>query len=98
MVGGIFAEIGGVEIDPADPSDDVARVADRDELERAFLELSVEHRSVMVLVHYVGLTAPEVASILGVPPGTVYSRLHYAARRMRELLESPSLASAEGGR
>ena len=91
-------EIGGVEIDAADPSDDAARVADRDELERAFLELSVEHRSVMVLVHYVGLTAPEVASILGVPPGTVYSRLHYAARRMRELLESPSLASAEGGR
>ena len=91
-------EVGGVEIDPPEPSDDVARVADRDELERAFLQLSVEHRSVMVLVHYVGLTAPEVASMLGVPPGTVYSRLHYAARQMRELLGSSPLARAEAGR
>jgi RNA polymerase sigma-70 factor (ECF subfamily) len=92
------AEIAGVEVDPVDPSDDVARVADQDELERAFLQLSIEHRSVMVLVHYAGLTAPEVASILGVPPGTVYSRLHYAARQMRELLGAPSLAPAGGGR
>jgi RNA polymerase sigma-70 factor (ECF subfamily) len=91
-------EIAGVEIDPREPSDDVARVADRDELERAFLSLSIEHRSVMVLVHYVGLSAPEVASILGVPTGTVYSRLHYAARQMRELLASSPLVRAEGGR
>ena len=88
-----------METDPREPTDDVARVADRDELERAFLQLSVEHRSVMVLVHYVGLSAPEVATILGVPAGTVYSRLHYAARQMRELLSVPSsLAGAERGR
>jgi RNA polymerase sigma-70 factor (ECF subfamily) len=51
--------------------------------ERAFLELSVEHRAVLVLTHYVGLPAPEVARVLGVPPGTVASRLHYGARAMR---------------
>ncbi len=92
-------EVMGVEVDAYEPSDDVARVEDRDELERAFLRLSIEHRSVMVLVHYVGLPAPEVAAILGVPAGTVYSRLHYAGRQMREYLSaSSSLAGAERAR
>jgi RNA polymerase sigma-70 factor (ECF subfamily) len=89
-------EVSGLEVDPREPADDVARVADRDELERAFLRLSVEHRSVMVLVHYVGLSAAEVGAILGVPAGTVYSRMHYAARQMRELLSTSSpVAGAE---
>ena len=70
-------------IDRAEPSDDFAQLADRDELERAFLELSVEHRAVLVMTHYVGLPAPEVGRILGIPPGTVASRLHYGARAMR---------------
>ena len=63
-----------------------AQLIDRDELERAFLELSVEHRAVLVLTHYVGLPAPEAARILGIPPGTVASRLHYGARAMRAAL------------
>ena len=49
-----------------------------------------------VLVHYVGMTAPEAARVLGVPPGTVYSRLHYATRQMRGVLASdaPSALTA----
>ena len=76
--------------------DAVARLADRDQLERAFLELSVDHRAVLVLTHYVGLRAPEIGAILEIPPGTVYSRLHYAVLAIRaaltrsELLENPS--------
>ena len=77
-------------IDRPDPSDDVARVIDRDELERAFLELSVEHRAVLVLTHYVGLPAAEVATILGVPTGTVYSRLHHGTKAMRSSLTRAS--------
>jgi RNA polymerase sigma-70 factor (ECF subfamily) len=76
-------ELPELPIDRVEPRDDLAQLADRDELERAFLELSVEHRAVLVLTHYVGLPAPEVARILGVPPGTVASRLHYGARAMR---------------
>jgi RNA polymerase sigma-70 factor (ECF subfamily) len=73
-------------IERVEPRDDLARLADRDELERAFLELSVEHRAVLVLTHYLGLPAPEVARVLGIPPGTVASRLHYGARAMRTAL------------
>ena len=75
-------------IDRPDPQDDVARVGDRDEIERAFLKLSVEHRAVLVLTHYVGLSAPEIASILGIPVGTVYSRIHHGTRQMRSSLAS----------
>ena len=40
----------------------------------------------LVLTHYVGLPAPEIARILRIPPGTVASRLHYGARAMRTAL------------
>jgi RNA polymerase sigma-70 factor (ECF subfamily) len=70
-----------------EPRDDLAQLADRDELERAFLELSVEHRTVLVLTHYVGLPASEIGQILGIPRGTVASRLHYGARAMRAALD-----------
>ena len=51
-------ELPALPIDREEPRDDLAQLADRDELERAFLELSVEHRAVLVLTHYVGLPAP----------------------------------------
>jgi RNA polymerase sigma factor (sigma-70 family) len=94
-------ELPGLTIDRPAPDDDLARLADRDELERAFLELSVEHRAVLVLTHYLGLPATDVARILHVPPGTVASRLHYGARAMRAVIardaRSP-IPTAEPGR
>ena len=80
--------------------DRLGQLVDRDELERAFLALSVEQRAALVLTHYVGLSAPEVASILGIPAGTVYSRLHYGARAMRTAIagNAPAAPSPEAGR
>jgi RNA polymerase sigma factor (sigma-70 family) len=80
-------ELPAFDLERVDPRDEYARIADRDELEQAFIELSVEHRAVLVLTHYVGLSAPEIARILGIPPGTVASRLHYGARAMRAVLD-----------
>lgn len=74
--------------DAAMASDDVANVADRDALDRAFRRLSVEHRAVTVLTHFIGLDAGEVAELLGVPIGTVRSRLFYAMRAMRAALDA----------
>jgi RNA polymerase sigma-70 factor (ECF subfamily) len=68
--------------------DHAGEVADRDELERAFHHLSPEHRAVVVLHHYRGMPQDEVASVLEIPVGTVYSRLHYAYRDMRATLEA----------
>ena len=37
---------------------------------------------------FIGLTLSEVSETLGIPPGTVGSRLHYATRSLRAALES----------
>ena len=71
---------------PAATGDDYARLVEHDALEGAFLTLSADHRIVLLLAHYAGYSAPEIATILSVPTGTVYSRLHYAMRAMRAAL------------
>lgn len=77
---------------PSGPGPDttafVAELADQDEMERGFRRLSPEHRAVLVLHYYVGLTLSEVADTLDIPPGTVGSRLHYATLSLRAALES----------
>jgi RNA polymerase sigma-70 factor (ECF subfamily) len=71
-----------------------ASVHDRDQLERGFQRLSIDHRAVVVLHHYLDLPIDEVAEALGVPVGTVRSRLYYAMRGLRAALD----ADAQPGR
>ena len=71
------------------------RLVEHEALEGAFLTLSADHRIVLLLAHYAGYSAPEIATILGVPTGTVYSRLHYAMRAMRAAL-APTRARRSG--
>jgi RNA polymerase sigma factor (sigma-70 family) len=52
--------------------------ADRDQLDRALRRLDPGLRAVVVLHYYLGLSLPETATALGVPVGTVKSRLHRA--------------------
>ena len=67
-------------------SDATAGVATRDLLERAFARLTPESRAVLVLRYYVDLPNKDVADVLGIPYGTVGSRLHRAIADMRSLL------------
>ena len=69
-------------------------VVDRDQLERGFRRLSIPHRAVVVLHHYLDLPLDEVAVILGVPVGTVRSRLHHAMRGLRAALEADARPTA----
>jgi len=71
-----------------------SEIADRDQLERAFGRLSADHRAVIVLTFYGGLTGAEAAAALNVPPGTVASRLHHALRQMRALIDADDRAAA----
>jgi RNA polymerase sigma-70 factor (ECF subfamily) len=64
-------------------ADPTVSVDDRDTLDRAFLRLNPQHRAVFVLHHHAGLPLAEIAEIVGVPVGTVKSRLHYAIRTLR---------------
>jgi DNA-directed RNA polymerase specialized sigma24 family protein len=69
----------------------------RDQLERALHALSVEHRTIVVLHHYVGLPLGEIAEILGVPYGTVGSRLHHAMRALRASVSAGERTAISGG-
>ncbi len=67
-------------------ADPIREVDVRDALERAFADLSAEHRAVVVLHHYAGLPLEDVALVVGAPVGTVKSRLHYGVRALRSAL------------
>jgi RNA polymerase sigma-70 factor (ECF subfamily) len=73
--------------EPVGP-DTATLVHDRDQLERGFRRLSIDHRAVVVLHHYLGLSVDEIAGALDVPPGTVRSRLHHAMRGLRAALDA----------
>jgi RNA polymerase sigma-70 factor (ECF subfamily) len=59
----------------------------RDAISRAVVGLDVDHRIVIVLRYWADLSVDEIAMRVGVPAGTVKSRLHYALRSMRCGLE-----------
>jgi RNA polymerase sigma-70 factor (ECF subfamily) len=81
------AQVRVLHAEPVD-GDAAAALADRDELDRGFRRLSPEHRAILVLRHFQGLTLPEIADALGIPEGTAKSRLHYATEAMRVALEA----------
>ncbi len=73
---------------PARVPDYADRVADRDQLERGFRRLPIDHRAVVVLKHYAGLSNEEIAVALEIPEGTVRSRLYYSMKSLRAALEA----------
>ncbi len=74
---------GGGE-DPADQAADREHAA---HLEAALAELTHEHQAVLVLRAVEGLSYEEIANVLGVPAGTVMSRLSRARAELRERLK-----------
>jgi RNA polymerase sigma-70 factor (ECF subfamily) len=61
------------------------------DLARAMGELSLEHRQILLLLNVEGYRYDEIADILGMPIGTVMSRLARARQRLRALLEAHDL-------
>lgn len=72
-------------------------VAVRDQLERGFRRLSPEQRAVIVLHHYLGLSLAESAEVLGIPLGTMQSRLSRATQAMRAALEAAERPTVVAG-
>jgi RNA polymerase sigma-70 factor (ECF subfamily) len=58
-------------------------IVNRHTLQQAMQRLSDEHREVVVLHELDGLTYEEAAEVLGIPVGTVKSRLHHAFLNLR---------------
>ncbi|MBW2493465.1 MAG: sigma-70 family RNA polymerase sigma factor, partial [Deltaproteobacteria bacterium] len=78
-------------VDPArqqaeGPAGDLERAELRETLQRAIEKLPDDARQTLVLREVDGLKYSEIAKLLGIPKGTVMSRLHHARRRLRALL------------
>jgi RNA polymerase sigma factor (sigma-70 family) len=86
-----------MEVRPSEGSepDPALDLADRDEIERGFRRLDPDQRTVLVLHYYLGLSLDEVADALGIPPGTVRSRLHRATQAMRAALDADTRPSTQ---
>jgi RNA polymerase sigma-70 factor, ECF subfamily len=74
---------------PPEPvtDDETDRTVEAWLIAEALARLSAVHREVLVECFYHGRSVVEAANRLGVPPGTVKSRTHYALRSLRLVLE-----------
>lgn len=77
---------GNGETKPA-PATDLMHLHYQDIVQRGLAQLSFEHRSVLVLHDLEDIPQKEVAQILGVPVGTVKSRLFRARSAVRQFLQ-----------
>ena len=72
-------------------ADPYAATLERDTIEHALASLSPDHRVVVALRYDRDLAADEIARRLDIPVGTVHSRLHYALRKLHEVLDGLAL-------
>lgn len=55
-------------------------------IEKAFMQIPEEQKTVIILKEYEGFTFREIADITGEPESTVKSRMYYGLKKMREIL------------
>lgn len=70
------------------PPEQVMQVEDAAAVHQALGTLSLPHREILTLHFLQDLSIDEAAAVVGVPPGTVKSRLYYAKLALRRALES----------
>lgn len=73
---------------PGSDPDLLAGLVRRDTLERAFRHLPIDQRVILVYRFFLDLPVERIAIELGLPAGTVKSRLHYATIAMRAAIEA----------
>jgi RNA polymerase sigma-70 factor (ECF subfamily) len=68
--------------------DTAQQTVDRQLVLTAIRTLSHEHRQVLLECYYRGASVAEAAQALGVPPGTIKSRTHYALHALRRAVDA----------
>jgi len=75
------------------PATECIRLSDQQESQRLHAAISAlpgEHRTLLLLCYHQDLTLAQAADILGLPLGTVKSRLHSALQELRSRLGEPA--------
>lgn len=72
--------------EPPPSADEADRAVEAWTVAEALSRLTAQHREVLLECFYRGRSVAEAAARLGVPPGTVKSRTHYALRSLRMVL------------
>ena len=80
------AEAGPEPIDAHTPEHEVEQQEARQRLERALAELAPDRRAALVMFEIEGLSTRAIAEVMGVPVGTIHSRLHLARRDFERAL------------
>lgn len=82
----LVAALGAESIDPARPAHGPAHGEESMDIRRGIKALTADHREVVSLFYGEDLDVDEIATVLGIPEGTVKSRLFNARRQLRALL------------
>jgi RNA polymerase sigma-70 factor (ECF subfamily) len=82
---------------PDDPFDRLARRETREHLDRVLDAMPLDLRAVLVLFELEELTREEIAATMGLPPGTVASRLRRAKELFSKLVRRGQLPARDGG-
>lgn len=77
------------------PAEAVAALEQAEVVRQALLRLPEHYRTVVVLRHYEGLKFNEIAEVLGIPEGTVKSRMSEGLSRLAVLLREWQAASGK---
>lgn len=80
-------EVGVAEVPEVPASDATDALFEAILVEEALATLSAEHRGVVVRAYFRGMSVAEIAAELGIPDGTVKSRMHYGLRALRLALQ-----------
>lgn len=72
----------------AKPRDEIYQQELKVLFRKALKELSPEHRAVLVLREWQDMSYEEISETLGIQLGTVMSRLHYAKKKLAEIMEA----------
>jgi len=75
------------DISEVDQTTDTFSFEDAEMVHYGLSQLSLPHREVLTLFFLQDLSIDEIAELLGVAPGTIKSRLHFAKRALRAVLE-----------
>ena len=80
-----------------DPRQHAARDEQRSLVQEALRQIPLEYREVVVLHHIQGLSGKEIASVLGIAEGTVWSRLGRGLQELKQLLSNAPAQSPQPG-